>query len=124
MQCTFYPGSIQPHTLLHRGVVYSNSYSNNPVSLLGNEVTTNTKRKQASSDTPEPRQVALVVLPGHPHVHAPHSRDNVHGQDDCTDNGELAKDVGILFGALIHADVDLGDVVAMCSAEQAGRREC
>jgi len=92
------------------------AHSHYPIDLLRNKVTRDAKRRQAGSDAPEPKQVALVRLPGNPDVHAPHTGDDVHGQDDGTQDRQLAEDVGGLLRALVHADVDLGEVVAVSSA--------
>lgn len=83
------------------------------VHSLCDEVAGDAESEEAGGDAPEPGQVAFVLLAGHPYVHAPHTRDDVHGQDDGTQHGEFAEDVGGLLGALVHADVDLGEVVAV-----------
>ena len=93
--------------------------SHDPINPLRNKVARNAKREQASGNAPEPSQVALVLLTRHPDVHAPHTGDDVHGQDDGAEDGEFAEDVGGLLGALVHADVDLGEVVAVGAGEEA-----
>jgi hypothetical protein len=95
----------------------------NTINSFRDEIASNAKRKQASSNAPEPGQIALVLLARHPDVHAPHTSDNVHGQDDGTEDGELAEDVGGLLGALVHTDVDLGKVVTVGTREEAVRVE-
>ena len=55
----------------------------------------------------------------HPYVHAPHTGHDVHGQDDGTEDRKLTEDIGGLLGALVHADVDLGEVVAVGAGEEA-----
>jgi hypothetical protein len=77
--------------------------------------------EQASGDAPEPKKVTLVFLTWHPNVHAPHAGNNVHGQDDGSEDGELAEDVGGLLCTLVHADVDLGEVVAVGAGEEAAK---
>ena len=59
------------------------------------------------------------LLSRHINVHAPHTCNDVHREDNGADDGELAQDIGVLLGALVHADVDLGNVVAVSSAEEA-----
>lgn len=83
-------------------------YLDNTVNHLGNEKAAEAKNQQPGSQAPEPSQIALVLLSGHPYIHAPQSCDDVHGQDDGAEHGELAEDVGGLFLALVHADIDLG----------------
>ena len=58
-----------------------------------------------------------MFLARHPHVHAPQAGDDVHGQDDRAEDGELAEDVGGLLLSLVHADVDLCEVVAVGASE-------
>lgn len=95
-----------------------------PVHLPRNKITNQPKRHETGGDAEEPGEVALDVLPGHPDVHAPHAGDDVHRQHDGAENGELAEDVGVHFGALVHANVDLGDVVAVGAAEEAVKGGC
>jgi hypothetical protein len=52
-----------------------------------------------------------------------HAGDDVHREDDGPEDGEFAEDVGVLLGAFVHADVDLGDVIAVGAGEEARRRE-
>jgi len=54
----------------------------------------------------------------YPNVHSPHAGHDVHGQHNRTEHGKLAQDIVGLLGALVHPDVDLGKVVAVCSTEQ------
>lgn len=98
-------------------------FSHNTVHPLRNEVARDAEREETSGDAPEPDQVALVLLAGHPDVHAPHAGDYVHGQHNGTEDCEFAEDVGGLLGALVHADVDLGEVVAVGAREEAVRGE-
>lgn len=91
---------------------------NNAIDSSGDEVTDQAKCNQASRDAEEPGQVAFVFLAGNPDVHTPHTCDDVHGQDDCSKNCQFAENVGVLLGALVHANVDLGDVVAVSSTQE------
>lgn len=99
-----------PPTLLHDSI--------NP---LSDKEAGDAETKQAGGDAPEPSEVSLVLLSGHPNVHAPHAGNNVHGQHDGSEDGELAENVGSLLGALVHADVDLGEVVAVGAGEEAAK---
>jgi hypothetical protein len=95
--------------------------SYNTIHPLRDEVARDAKREQTSSNAPEPSQVALVLLARHPDVHAPHTGNDVHGQDDGSEDCEFAEDVGGLLGAFVHADVDLGEVIAVGAGEEAVR---
>ena len=108
-------------SVIHNNVTTHHASSNNTINPLRNKVARESKCEKASGNAPEPRQIALVLLARHPDVHAPHTRDNVHGQDDGAEDGEFAEDVGGLLGALVHADVDLGEVVAVGAGEEAVR---
>lgn len=87
--------------------------SDDTIHPLRNHVASQAKAYQPHSDPDEPCQVALVLLARYPNVHAPETRDDVHGENDGTQNGELAEDVGGKLLALVHTDVDLSEVVAM-----------
>ena len=52
-------------------------------------------------------------------IHSPHAGDNVHREDNGTQNGELAENVVGLLCTLIHTDVNLSKVVAVCSRKEA-----
>lgn len=52
-------------------------------------------------------------------IHSPHAGDNVHREDNGTQNGELAENVVGLLCTFVHTDVDLGEIVAVCSRKQA-----
>nr|POE75198.1 hypothetical protein CFP56_79597 [Quercus suber] len=93
--------------------------SNDPVHLLRDEIATQSKRHQSCRDAPEPGQIVLGVLARHPDVHTPHARDDVHREDNGTQHGEFAQDVGRLFGTFVHADVDLGEVITVSARQQA-----
>jgi hypothetical protein len=53
-------------------------------------------------------------------IHSPHSGDNVHREDNGTQNGELAENVVGLLCTLVHTDVNLGKIIAVCSRKQTG----
>lgn len=55
------------------------SVLDNLIHALGNEVARDAEAQQAGRDEHEPLQVALVLLTRDPDVHAPETRDNVHG---------------------------------------------
>ena len=97
----------------------SRHFSHNTVDPLRDEVARDAKREEASGNAPEPGQVAFVLLAWYPDVHAPHTSHDVHGQDNGTEDCELAEDVCGLLGALVHADVDLGEVVAVGAGKEA-----
>lgn len=94
----------------------------NAVYSLSGDVAAESKEEQSSGDTPEPGEVTLVLLTGHPDVHSPETGDNVHGQDDGTQNSELAENVSSLFLSLVHANVDLREVIAVRSGEDSRSR--
>ena len=52
-----------------------------------------------------------------PDVHSPEAGNDVHGQHDGTEDCELAEDVGSLLLSLVHADVDLCEVIAVGASE-------
>lgn len=87
------------------------------VDPLRNEEARQAKEDQAPGDAPEPGQAALVLLAGHPHVHTPQARDDIHGQHNGAEHGELAQDVVGLLGALVHANVDLREIVLVRSRQ-------
>ena len=96
----------------------TSSHSHNPISPPRSVKARKPESQQPSGDTPKPRQIIVNDLTRDVDIHTPHAGDNVHRQDNGAHNGEFAEDVGILFRALVHADVDLGDVVAVGSAEE------
>jgi hypothetical protein len=98
---------------------YFFTHLHNPVNPLSDEEACDAETEKTSGDAPEPHEIPLILLSRHPDVHSPHTRDDVHGQDDGSEDGELAEDVGGLLGALVHADIDLGEVVAMGAGEEA-----
>jgi hypothetical protein len=53
-------------------------------------------------------------------IHSPHAGDNVHGEDDGTQNGELAENVVGLLCTLVHTDVNLSKIIAVCSRKETG----
>jgi len=60
--------------------------------------------------SPEPSET-IRMLSGYHHVHTPHTRNNIHGEDDGAQNGELTQHISCLLLALVHANVDLCQVV-------------
>lgn len=84
-----------------------------PVNPLRNHVTRQPENDQSRRNAEEPRQVSLVLLPRYPNVHTPHASHNIHGQDDRTEDREFAEDIRCLFRALVHADVNLSEVVGV-----------
>lgn len=87
--------------------------SNNIIYPLGNHITRYAEEQQAGGYPHKPRQITLVLLPGNPDVHAPQAGDDVHGEHNGTQDGELSKDIGSLLLSLVHADVNLGEIVAV-----------
>lgn len=85
--------------------------SHNLVHSLRDHVAGETEHYEPGSDAPEPGEVVLVRLSRDPNVHPPQARDDVHGQDNGTQDRKLAEDVGRLLCTLVHADVDLGEIV-------------
>lgn len=94
----------------------------NVVNPLGNQVTTHAECQKTCGNRPEPFQVPFVLLAGNPHVHAPQTSDNVHGQNNGTQYGQLAEDIGRLLLSLVHANVDLSQVVAVRSRKDPKER--
>jgi hypothetical protein len=92
--------------------------SHDPVRLLRDEITSRAKGDQPSRNAPKPCQVTIILLTRYPNVHAPHAGDDIHGQDDSAYDSQLAENVRVLLRPLVHADVDLSDVVAVGSAEE------
>ena len=90
--------SFQP---FHYTILY------NPIQQLGDVEAAHSKNEQSGRDAPEPREIPLVLLPRHPDVHSPQPGDDVHGQDDRAEDGELSEDIGRLLLSFVHADVDL-----------------
>lgn len=60
----------------------------------------------------------MHILSGYHYVHTPHTRDDIHRQNDCAQNGELAQHISCLLLALVHADVDLCQVVRVGPRKQ------
>lgn len=89
----------------------------NAVYPFCDEETCKSEQKQARGDAPEPSEVPFVLLAGNPYVHAPETGDDVHRQHDGAEHGELAQDVVSLLGSLVHANVDLGEVVLVRPGE-------
>ena len=91
----------------------------NAVDPFRDEVAGDAEREQAGGNAPEPGKIALVLLAWHPNVHAPHTGHDVHRQDDGTKDRKLTEDISGLLSALVHANVDLGEVVAVGAREEA-----
>lgn len=89
----------------------------NPVHPLGSSIANEAKGNQTKCDAGEPGQVPFILLPGNPHVHAPEAGDDVHGQDDGTEHGQLVEAVGRLLRALRHLAVNMGEIVGVGSRE-------
>ncbi len=51
------------------------------------------------------------MLSGYHYVHTPHTRDDIHRENDCAEYGELAQDISRFLLALIHPNADLCQVV-------------
>lgn len=51
----------------------------NPIDSLRDHETCEAEDEQSCCDTPKPGEVTLVLLSRHPHVHAPETRDDIHG---------------------------------------------
>lgn len=117
-----YLRNMHPLTLhLHPYTLFSTlsppSHSNNLIKRLRDKITRQPKRQQPTSNAPKPRQAAFILLPRHPHVHSPQSGNDVHRQNNRSQNSQLAQHVGGLLLSLVHADVDLCEVVAMGSSK-------
>jgi hypothetical protein len=71
-------------------------------------------KHQTARNRPKPHQISrLAILAGHTRVHAKQARHNVHGQHNRTEHGQPAEHVVGAFGALVHAQVDLREVVGV-----------
>jgi hypothetical protein len=81
--------------------------SNNPIKGSRNEETCTSKTQQSDSDPKEPCQIVIVLLARDPNVHAPEPGDDIHGEYNGAQNGELAEYISSLFLPFIHADVNL-----------------
>jgi hypothetical protein len=46
-------------------------------------------------------------------IHSPNTSDDIHREDNSTKDCQLAQDIGRLLLPFIHANVDLGKVIAM-----------
>ena len=102
------PARPSNQTLTTLSVVCTCSSSNNFVQPFGSKEAAHPEQEKPSSQTPEPGQVALVLLTRDPDVHTPKTCDNIHWKDDRAQDGELSEDIGGLLLSLVHADVDLG----------------
>jgi len=61
---------------------------------------------------PEPIKI-INILTGHFDVHSPHTTNDIHGENNCTKNSKFSQDVGCLFLAFVHEDVNLSKVIGM-----------
>ena len=62
-------------------------------------------------------------MAGDQDVHAPHAGDDVHGQHNGAEHSELAENVRRLLLPLVHANVDLGEIVRVGSRQEPTREE-
>jgi hypothetical protein len=51
-------------------------------------------------------------------IHSPDTSNDIHRQHNGTEDGKLAENVRRLLLALIHPDVDLGQVVAVSARKE------
>lgn len=58
------------------------------------------------------------MLSGYHYVHTPHTRDDIHRENDCAQNGELTQYIGCLLLPLVHANADLCQVVGVGPREK------
>lgn len=91
---------------------------NNAINPLRNQIAQQAEPNEPAGDAEEPIQV-FNVLAGDDAVHTPYTSNDVHGKDDGTEDGQLAEDVRCLLLALVHANVDLSEVVAVGAGEEA-----
>ena len=77
-------------------------------------VSTTRQKKGIKLTTPKPPEV-VDILARDFDIHPPHSTDDVHRQHDRSQHGQLAQDVRRLFRSFIHQNVDLREIVGMCS---------
>lgn len=54
-------------------------------------------------------------------IHTPHARNDIHRQHNGTKNRQFSENVGGLFLPLVHADVDLREIVGMGAGEEPTR---
>lgn len=85
----------------------------NLVDPFGDHVASYSKYEQPCRYTDKPGQVAFVLLARNPDVHAPETGDDVHREDDCAQDGELAENICGLLLAFVHANIDLCEVIGM-----------
>jgi hypothetical protein len=113
----YYTPSPQPQHCTSLPRSPDHSYLNNPIHPLRDHIAQQPKTDQTTRDPKEPIQI-VHILAGDNAIHAPDTCDDVHRQDNSAEHGKLAEDVGSLLLALIHADVDLGQIIGMSSAQQ------
>ena len=85
----------------------------NSIQPLRSEEASQTKHEQSACQAPKPNQIALIFLSWNPNIHAPETGNDVHGKDNGTKDSQFTEDVGGLFGALVHPDVDLSEIVTV-----------
>ena len=61
---------------------------------------------------PEPIKI-INILTGYFDVHSPHTTNDIHGEYNGTKDSQFAQDIRSFFLALIHPNVNLGQVVAV-----------
>lgn len=74
-------------------------------------------KRRSELTAPEPIEV-INVLSRYEDVHTPHSRDNVHWKNNSTQDSQFAQHICCLLLTLVHADVDLREVIRMGTGEQ------
>lgn len=88
--------------------------SYNAINTFGDEEASHSEKDKSGGDAPEPGQ-RWMVLAGDNHVHAPHTGDNIHGQDDSAQHGQLVEYIVGLLGLFRHFDVDLRKIIGVCT---------
>jgi len=89
------------------------------INPLRDNIRSQNKQQKEPTHTPEPIQIPFISLARHPNVHTPHTSDDVEWQDHGTEDGQFAEDIARLFCALVHGDVELGEVVGVGAGEDA-----
>lgn len=94
---------------------YTRSY--NPVERPRHQEATEPKHQQADSNAPKPRQAVFRILPRNPDVHTPQASDDIHRQYDRSQHCQFPKNVCSLLLPLVHANINLSEVVAVRAGE-------
>lgn len=89
----------------------------NPIERSRHKEACESKPQQPSRNAPKPHQRPLLILSGHPHIHAPQPSDDIHRQYDRSQHGQLSENVCCLLLPLVHAYVYLREVIAMGARE-------